>query len=31
MAEQVHVCIGRLLGDLVVEAIDFAREAKQNK
>ena len=31
MAEQVHVCIGRLLADLVVEAIDFAREAKQGK
>jgi ABC-type amino acid transport substrate-binding protein len=31
MAEQVHGCIGRLLADLVVEAIDFAREAKQDK
>lgn len=31
MAEQVHVCIGRLLADLVVGAIDFAREAKQDK
>ena len=31
MAEHVHVCIGRLLADLVVEAIDFAREAKQEK
>src|SRR5262249_29468098 len=31
MAEQVHVCIGRLLADLVVEAIDFAREAKRDK
>jgi hypothetical protein len=31
MAEQVHVCIGRLLAGAVVEAIDFAREAKQKK
>jgi len=31
MAEQVHVCIGRLLADLVVEAVDFAKEAKQGK
>jgi hypothetical protein len=31
MAEQVHVCIGRLLADLVVEAIDFAKEAKEGK
>jgi hypothetical protein len=31
MAEQVHVCIGRLLADAVVEAIDFAKEAKQGK
>jgi hypothetical protein len=31
MAEHVHLCIGRLLADLVVEAIDFAKEAKQDK
>jgi ABC-type amino acid transport substrate-binding protein len=31
MAEQVHICIGRLLADLVVEAVDFAKEAKQGK
>ena len=31
MAEQVHVCIGRLLADLVVGAIEFAKEAKQGK
>jgi GDSL-like lipase/acylhydrolase family protein len=31
MAEQVHVCIGRLLADLVIEAVDFAKEAKQEK
>jgi hypothetical protein len=31
MAEQVHVCIGRLAADLVVEAVDFAKEAKQGK
>jgi hypothetical protein len=31
MAEQVHGCIGRLLADLVVEAVDFAKEAKQEK
>jgi ABC-type amino acid transport substrate-binding protein len=31
MAEHVHVCIGRLLADLVVAAIDFAKEAKQGK
>ena len=31
MAEQVHLCIGQLLADAVVEAIDFAKEAKQEK
>jgi len=31
MAEQVHGCIGRLLAYLVVEAVDFAKEAKQGK
>ena len=31
MAEQVHVCVGRLLAETVVEAIDFAKEAKQEK
>jgi hypothetical protein len=31
MAEQVHVCIGRLLAGLVLEAVDFAKEAKQAK
>jgi len=31
MAEQVHVCIGRLLADLVVNSVDFAEDAKQEK
>jgi hypothetical protein len=31
MAEHVHVCIGRLLAGLVVEAMDFAEEPKQGK
>ena len=31
MAEQVHVCIGRLLAGAILEAIDFAKEAKQEK
>jgi lysophospholipase L1-like esterase len=31
MAEQVHICIGRLLADFMVESIDFAKEAKQEK
>ncbi len=31
MAEQVHECIGRLLADLVVEAVGVAREAKEGK
>jgi ABC-type amino acid transport substrate-binding protein len=31
MAEQVHGCLGRLLADLVVEAVHFAKEAKREK
>jgi len=29
MAERVHACIGELLADLVVEAVDLAREPKE--
>src|SRR5260370_35954528 len=31
MAEQVHVCIGRFLADLVVNSVEFAKAAKQGK